>query len=183
MSRNNPERLGLPPTPDAAEDVAAAVQASTPSAPATLSYVAPTEFVELPSEGKLYPSDHPLHNQETIEIRYMTARDEDILTSKALLRKGLAIDRMLQNLVIDTQVKVDDLLLGDKNAIILAARISGYGQNYETSITCPNCNTSSECAYDLTEFKPNLGKVLSGEVEEVEAIAGGLFKAVLPKTQ
>ena len=183
MSRNNPERLGLPPQPDAAEDATAAVQATAASAPTTLSYVSPTEFVELPSEGKLYPSDHPLHNQETIEIRYMTARDEDILTSKALLRKGLAIDRMLQNLVVDNQIKIDDLLLGDKNAVILAARISGYGESYETSITCPNCNVASTCDFNLADFEGHLGKALSGEVEEIKATTDGLFEVTLPKTQ
>ena len=60
-----------------------------------LQFVTPTEFVELPSKGKYYPESHPLHNQDTIEIRHMTAKDEDILTSAALLKKGIAIERFL----------------------------------------------------------------------------------------
>ena len=66
-----------------------------------LDFVLPTEFVDLPTKGRFYPEDHPLHNQESIEIRYMTAKDTDILTSKSLLKKGVAVDRMLQNIIVD----------------------------------------------------------------------------------
>ena len=74
----------------AATDAVAATAPTTPAAPASLSYVTPTEFVELPSRGQFYPTDHPLHGKDVIEMRYMTAKDEDILTSKTLLKIYIA---------------------------------------------------------------------------------------------
>ena len=86
--RNNEERLG---TKD---------DQSSPSTLSPLEFVSPTSFVKLPSRGSYYPEGHPLHNQETIEIKEMTAKEEDILTSKALLEQGVAIDRLLGSLLI-----------------------------------------------------------------------------------
>jgi hypothetical protein len=114
-----------------------------------LSFVAPTEFVELPSKGQFYPDTHPLNGQETIEIRYMTAKDEDILTSQTLLKKGIAIDRFLQNVIIDPEIKVDDLLIGDKNALIVAARVSGYGSDYDAAVKCGECSTTNRLNFNL----------------------------------
>ena len=111
-----------------------------------------TEFVELPSKGLFYPQNHPLHRQETVEIRFMTARDEDILTSPALLRKGVAIDKFIQNILVDQNIRVPDLLVGDKSAIMVAARVTGYGPEYEVKITCPECGTESEVTVDLTDY-------------------------------
>ena len=133
----------------AATDAVAATAPTTPAAPASLSYVTPTEFVELPSRGKFYSTDHPLHNKEVIEMRYMTAKDEDILTSPALLKNGVAIDRLIENLIVDKNVSANSLLLGDKNAVILAARISGYGEQYEVNVNCPACGTTIEHSFDL----------------------------------
>ena len=102
MSRNKQRTAA---TTGATDSTAATTTApATPAPAATLSYVAPTEFVELPSRGKFYSPDHPLHGKEVIEMRYMTAKDEDILTSPALLRNGIAIDRMIENLVVDTNI-------------------------------------------------------------------------------
>ena len=136
--RNNQDRLNAPPT-SADPPIQQAQQTEQP-----LQFVTPTEFVELPSRGKFYPSEHPLHNVETLEVRHMTARDEDILTSRSLLKKGVAIDRFLQNIVVDRRVKVEDLLIGDKNAIIIASRISGYGPRYDANVLCPSCVSSVE---------------------------------------
>ena len=89
----------------------------------------PTEVVDLPSRGLLYPKDSPL-SSGTIEVKYMTAREEDILTSVNLIKKGVVIDKLLQSLIVDTSIKLDDLLLGDKNAILIASRILAYGKEY-----------------------------------------------------
>jgi len=119
--RNNEDRVGAAgsdtsaPTPDL-------VNEKSP-----LTFTTPTEFVELPTRGRFYPEDHPLHNVEEIEIRFMTAKDEDILSSKTLLKKGVAIDRLLQNVIVDKRINVGDLFVGDKNALIVASRITGYG--------------------------------------------------------
>jgi len=89
----------------------------------------PTEMVTLPSKGLLYPEGSPLKKGE-IEMKYMTAREEDILTNQNLIENGTVIDKLLQSLIV-TPINYGDLLIGDKNAILVAARILGYGKDYE----------------------------------------------------
>jgi len=89
----------------------------------------PTEEVTLPSKGLLYPSENPL-SKGVIEIKYMTAKEEDILTNQNYIQKGTVIDKLLKSLIV-TPIDYNDLLTGDKNAILIAARILGYGANYE----------------------------------------------------
>ena len=93
-------------------------------------YKFPTEMVELPSKGYFYSEGHPLSSGR-VEIKYMTAREEDILTSQNLIKQGTVIDKLLEALVVDKSIKMDDMLIGDKNAIMVAARILGYGKNYD----------------------------------------------------
>jgi DNA-directed RNA polymerase subunit M/transcription elongation factor TFIIS len=143
--RDNEERF-IPPDDGG---TAAAVQPQQ-SQQKSLDFAVPTEFVSLPSKGKFYPQNHPLHGKDTVEIKFMTAKEEDILTSKSLIKKGIAIDRMLQNLLVDHSVKVEDLLLGDKNALTIAARISGYGADYGITVTCPSCEEKCKHEFDLS---------------------------------
>jgi hypothetical protein len=89
----------------------------------------PTETIELPSKGLLYPSDSPL-SKGTIEMRYMTALHEDILTNQSYIQNGTVLDKLLQSLIV-TKISYDDLLIGDKNAIMIAARVLGYGKDYK----------------------------------------------------
>ena len=91
----------------------------------------PSEEVDLPSKGLLYPEGHPLKSGK-IEMKYMTAREEDILTNQNYINKGIVLDKLLSALII-TDVKLEDLLIGDKNAILIAARILGYGKDYKIS--------------------------------------------------
>lgn len=93
-------------------------------------YKFPTEFVELPSKGYFYPEGHSLQSGK-VEIKYMTAKEEDILTSQNLIAQGVVIDKLLESLIVDKTIDVSDLLIGDKNAIMVAARILGYGKEYE----------------------------------------------------
>ena len=90
----------------------------------------PTEMVELPSKGYFYMEGHPLSSGK-VEIKYMTAKEEDILTSQNLIQQGTVIDVLLQSLIVDKSIKIDDMLIGDKNAIMVAARILGYGKDYQ----------------------------------------------------
>jgi|TARA_R110000787_G_scaffold7340_2_gene25180 hypothetical protein len=90
----------------------------------------PTEQVELPSKGLLYPEDNPL-SSGTIEIKYMTAKEEDILTNQSYIKKGIVLDKLLQSLIIDKKINYRDIIIGDKNALLIAARILGYGSTYE----------------------------------------------------
>lgn len=89
----------------------------------------PTETVELPSKGLLYPEDSPLAKGE-IEMKYMTAKEEDILTNSNYIRQGVVIDKLLKSLIVTEGVNYNDILTGDKNAIMLAARILSYGKDY-----------------------------------------------------
>jgi rubredoxin len=159
MSRNQ-QRTGLGDaemhTPQDTETPApAAAGLSTPA----FQWSAPTEMVSLPSGGRFYPPQHPLHNAETVEIRYMTAKEEDLLTSPSLIKAGIAVDRMLENLIVDKRVILNSLLLGDKNALIVASRVTGYGPEYTTNVTCPSCGAISRHSFDLEE----------GEVNDFEA--------------
>ena len=179
--RNNDERTGARQS-DEAPAAVATPPSSTPesSQPVGLSFVVPTEFVEIPSRGKYYPEGHPLHNQTTIEIRHMTAKEEDILTSRTLLKKGLAIDRMLQNIIVDKKIKPDSLIIGDKNAIIVSARSSAYGSDYTTRVTCPACGAIGEHSFDLQHVKyihPD-----DNETDEFTQTDNGTFILTLPVT-
>jgi len=89
----------------------------------------PTETVELPSKGLLYPKDSPLASGK-IEMKYMTAKEEDILTNQNYIRNGTVIDRLLKSLIITEGVDYNSLLVGDKNAIMFAARVLSYGKDY-----------------------------------------------------
>jgi hypothetical protein len=88
----------------------------------------PTEVIELPSKGLLYPADHPLA-KGSVEMKYMTAREEDILTNPNYIEKGIVVEKLLESLLI-TKVDLNEFFVGDKNAIMLAARILGYGKDY-----------------------------------------------------
>ena len=108
----------------------------------------PTEVVDLPSKGLLYPEGSPLSSGK-IEIKYMTAREEDILTSANLIKQGVVVQKLLESLIIDKSIKVDDLLIGDKNAVLIAARILAYGKEYEVEIF------GRKVEVDLTQLKDN----------------------------
>lgn len=111
----------------------------------------PTEVIDLPSQGWFYPEGHPLSNGK-IEMRYMTAREEDILSSQNLIKQGVVIDKLLQALIV-TKVPYDSILTMDKNAIFFAARILAYGKDYNVEITCPACGTKSTQTVDLQQFE------------------------------
>ena len=170
--RDNNKRLsaGADPAPAVADD-----------AKPSLDFATPTELVDLPSKGKFYSEGHPLHNQETIEIKYMTARDEDILTSPSLLKKGVAIDRFLQNVIRNQRINVSSLLSGDKNAILVASRINGFGADYTTKVTCPNCMAVNEHTFDLDAVELYSGDVHDGY--DIVATDRGTFLVKLPRTE
>jgi hypothetical protein len=108
----------------------------------------PSEVISLPSKGWYYPDGHPLATG-TIDLYYMTAKHEDILTSKTLIQRGVVIDKLLDALIVSKDVKYDDLLVGDKNGLMVAARIMGYGKDYDATVTCPSCNETSTHTINL----------------------------------
>jgi hypothetical protein len=105
----------------------------------------PTEIVTLPSRGVLYPSDSPLAKGE-IEMKYMSAKEEDILTNQTYIEKGIVIDKLIQSLIV-SNIDFNDLLIGDKNGLMLAARILSYGKDYTFNFG------GEEYTVDLTEYK------------------------------
>jgi len=111
----------------------------------------PTETVELPSKGLLYSLDNPLSSGE-IEMKYMTAREEDILTNINFLKQGIAIDKVLQAL-IKSPINYEDLLLCDKNAILISARILAYGKDYSFMYRNPNTDQEEKVTIDLSKFE------------------------------
>jgi hypothetical protein len=108
----------------------------------------PTEIVDLPSKGLLYSEDHPLSSGK-VEMKYMTAREEDILTNQNYIRQGIVIDKLLQSMLV-TKFNYSDLLIGDKDAIMLAARVLGYGKDYSFSYYPEYSNTEENITVDLT---------------------------------
>jgi len=105
----------------------------------------PTEEVELPSKGLIYPKDNPLSSGK-IEMKYMTAKEEDILTNQNYIKQGIVIDKLLKSLII-SKVNYDDLVVGDKNAVLIAARILGYGKDYDFQYK------GEDVTIDLTELE------------------------------
>lgn len=90
----------------------------------------PSEIIDLPSKGLLYPENHPLSSGK-VELKYMTAASEDILTTLSYIQEGVVLDKLLESLLVDTSIKISDLYSGDKNALLIAARIMGYGKEYK----------------------------------------------------
>lgn len=119
----------------------------------------PTETVELPSKGIFYPEGHPLAGG-TVEMKYMTAKEEDILTNQNYIANGTVIDKLLKSLIV-TEFDYNDLLVGDKNAIMIAARILAYGKDYEVDIN----NVKVTVDLSLIEPKPLVGEFENGNKE------------------
>jgi len=116
----------------------------------TETYDFPTEIIQLPSKGKLYPKGHPL-SSGTIEMKYMSAREEDILTNQSFIKQGVVLDKLFKTLIV-TPVDYNDLLLCDKNAVMIAARILGYGKDYEITATNPTTGEDQKVIVDLTKL-------------------------------
>ena len=114
-------------------------------------YDFPTEVLDLPSQGKVYPLDHPLSSGQ-IRIKLMTAKEEDILSSSNLIKKGLAIDTLFESIIVDG-IKSDDIIIGDKNAILLATRLLGYGAEYNLQFFSSKKGETINVNFDLSTIQ------------------------------
>lgn len=121
-------------------------------APTEQKFDFPTEYIDLPSQGHFYPPSSPLSSGR-IQLKYMTAREEDILTSQNLIKKGVVLDELLKALIVTPNVKLDDIIIGDKNAIFVAARRLAYGDKYSAKVTCPKCGEESNIDINLGDLK------------------------------
>ena len=138
-------------------------------------YGFPTEVLSLPSKGLLYPEDSPLRSG-TIDVKYMTAKEEDILTSTNLIQQGKVIERLLESVVANPQVKMDDMLVGDRNALMVGTRILGYGKDYPCTIIDPDTNEKVEINIDLTTLEHK-------KIDEKLYKNGNLFSFELPNSK
>ena len=137
----------------------------------------PVESIPLPSRGLVYSSDSPLHLCETVDVKAMTAREEDILTSRALIKKGTVITELIKSCLVDKRIDVSSMLSGDRNALMVALRITGYGADYNVEVECPSCQTKSKQTFNLSdlEIKPlNLSPAVENQ---------NLFEVTLPVTK
>ena len=137
----------------------------------------PVEGVPLPSRGIIYPDDGILHGRDTIDIKPMTAKEEDILTSRAYIKSGTVLTKLLESCIVDKRIKPDTLISGDRNALLVSLRITGYGSEYDVEVDCPECSTKSKQTFDLAQL----------EIKrlEVEPVVSGenLFELKLPVTK
>jgi hypothetical protein len=134
----------------------------------------PTEVIDLPSKGWFYAPNNPLSSGQ-IELKYLTAREEDILTSRNLIQKGVVLDRLIEALIV-TEVDYNDLLIGDKNGLMIATRVLGYGKDYPVTVVCPNCNARITVTVDLTSLEEK-------KLPEPETKGTNQFEFTLPATK
>jgi len=174
--RNNQDRLGAPEVPQASPEPAPAMAQQG----ADFSFVAANDIVELPSNGEFYPEGHALRESPTVEVRQMTAKEEDILLNQSYLKQGVVVEKLLHSLVITKDFKLDDLLIGDKNAILTQVRRSAYGDEYPVEAVCRSCMTKTENTFDLEECVRNKPLTL---VEGVERTEKNTFTFIAPKTK
>jgi hypothetical protein len=134
-------------------------------------YDFPTEVITLPSEGKCYPKDNPLSSGQ-VEIKYMTAKEEEILSSQNLIKKGVVLDKLFESIIVDKNINPDDIVLGDKNAIMLATRILGYGPDYVVEM--------EDEFGDKNTITVNLGKVQTKDIDVAKLNPDNRYKFTTP---
>lgn len=143
-----------------------------------LSFVVPTEEVLLPSGGRYYPASSPLYQVESIEVRHMTSKEEDILSTVGTTADNFKVyDKLIDSLIIEKNFNSADILEEDKLALILSARVSGYGSTYSTEVYCQNCKKQTKHTFDLTKtsfMEPDFQSDYDPEEN--------VFSATLPKT-
>lgn len=137
----------------------------------------PTESVPLPSMGIIYNQNGPLFGQETLDIKPMTAKEEDILTSRALIKKGTVLTKLIHSCLIDKSINPDDLISGDRNALLVSLRITGYGADYDVEVDCPECSTRSKQSFDLSSLPIKRLKI------DPVTIGENVFEVQLPVTK
>tara|TARA_R110000824_G_scaffold275189_2_gene463884 strand:+ start:2558 stop:3370 length:813 start_codon:yes stop_codon:yes gene_type:complete len=116
-------------------------------------YTPPTDIVSLPSEGKFYPEGHSLHNAESVEVYYMTTKEEDILVNASYNKEGIVYDKLIENLLANKHIDVNSLLTGDKNAILINARKNAYGPEYGIRVACEECFTDNTVSVNIADVK------------------------------
>jgi hypothetical protein len=151
-----------------------------PSNPFGLSFVTPTELVLLPSRGQYYPVGSPLCEVSEVEIRHMTAKEEDLLSSTTENNNKSVFDRLIDGLLVDTTLNSSMFLENDKVAILLSARNSGYGSEYVAEGTCSHCGAQTDFSFDLSS--PTIAEPSDRKVQSTYNSSTDMFTLKLPKT-
>ena len=139
------------------------------------SFQFPTEIISLPSKGLVYAESNPLSKGE-VTIKLMTAKEEDIITNQNLIRKGLHLDKLLESVVVEPGVNINDLVLGDKNAILITSRILAFGTEYDVTINDPVDNEPASVTIDLSKIKIK-------DIDESKLNRNNEYEFILPKSK
>ncbi len=139
-----------------------------------ITWEVPVETVPLPTNGKIYSPESFFYNKETVDIKTMTAREEDILSSQAYIKKGVVLNELIKSCLMDKDVDPNELTLGDRTALTMAIRITGYGSEYHVNLTCMHCGAKNEEKIDLSNLP-----IKSLQIEPIEQ-GKNLFKYELP---
>lgn len=111
----------------------------------------PSEVIPLPTKGWFYPETSPLASGE-IELKQMTAKEEDLLANQELIKKGKVLDRLIESLIVNKAIRTEEILIPDKNAIFISIRRLAYGDDYPVSITCPSCAVANKISINLANL-------------------------------
>ena len=116
------------------------------------------DVIQLPSNGQCYRN-----KVDRVPVAYLTAYDENIITSPNLYKDGLVIDYLLKNKIVNSEINVEDLVSGDADAIILFLRATSYGAEFPIVVTDPSSGEQIETVVDLTTLKPKDFKLVGDE--------------------
>lgn len=155
------------------------VQSAQQAAKRDFGFELPVASVPLPSKGLIYP-DGPLAGAETVDIKAMTAKEEDILMNRTLVRKGTVVTELIKSCMLDKNVDVNSMISGDRNALMIAVRITGYGADYSPKVTCPSCEAQQDWSLNLEELP-----VKELDLEKLKQVGPGqnAFEITLPRTK
>lgn len=175
MSRNR-NRANIQKTPEPQpQQIQNTPEPQQAANPLGLSFVVPTEIVYLPTAGNFYEEGSPCKGLESVEVRHMTAKEEDIITNQSFIQQGSVFERLIDSLVVTPGIKADDLMDCDKMAILASARKSGYGEEVQFQDSCDHCGTRQE-------FTANLGEFLDRAKENPYVIKDGEYWKFNPNT-
>lgn len=112
-----------------------------------------TKHITIPSRGMYYPEGHPLHQKQTVQVKLLTAKQQDILTDQALAKSGQTIKVLIDNIIVDKSIKQNSLLSGDRAAILVKTRQLSLGASYKFNWPCSNCKANNLDQVDLGKFE------------------------------
>lgn len=112
----------------------------------------PIESIPLPTRGVIYHPDSTLFNREVLQIKSMTAREEDILASPAFHKEGTSLTHLIQSCLIDKSINSEEMITGDRMALMVGIRVTGYGPEYNASASCQSCGYKNDFIVDLSKL-------------------------------